>query len=238
MTLAIEATSPPPSIEFERASLSAASPLNIFQEILRASRQLTWVFVGDSHTNSNHAAADWSTMPESLAAHIREALGRSRDTLIDNTSSGQQIKRLVEEFNVRAVTFRPDVLVIQISSSESTRGLGRLGNFERRLMLLVQQAMQEGMLPILCTPPMGHQTASDESLDELVYVEAIRAMAAEFDLPLVDHWAHWHWVASDIGGTDRWFDPESHFPNQAGHDQMTRRAIEDLWLVTDATHST
>lgn len=227
---------PPPVEEFASPALSARSPERIFREILRAPRPLTWVFVGDSHTDSAQVAADWSTMPQSLASHIRDALGRTQDTLIDRTSSGQLLKQLSDEMTIGAIPFRADLLFIQISTREISRGLARLGSFEKRLMALVHQALQEGMLPILGTPPLGKDSAANDSLDELVYVEAVRAIAAEFELPLVDHWAHWHWVATDIGGTERWYDSTTGFPGRLGHEQMTRRAIEDLWLVNDESH--
>jgi lysophospholipase L1-like esterase len=88
----------------------------------------------------------------------------------------------------------------------------------------------------LSTPPLTPTTSEGEAVHQLIYVEAVRAVAAEYDLPLVDHFRHWEAAATEIGGLERWFDGESRHPGRVGHEQMARRLFADLRLLPTASN--
>ncbi|MGD9714446.1 MAG: hypothetical protein AB7V46_20655, partial [Thermomicrobiales bacterium] len=66
--------------------------------------------------------------------------------------------------------------------------------------------------------------------DCLVYVEAIRAITAEQDIPLVDHWDFWESKAVNVGGIETWFEPETSLPGKIGHEKIAELTLQTLGL--------
>ena len=66
--------------------------------------------------------------------------------------------------------------------------------------------------------------------DCLVYVEALRGITAELDVPLVDHWEHWESAAVDAGGIETWVEPNFALPGKRGHEKMAELTLSALGL--------
>jgi len=215
---------------FKRPALMGRSPVTVFNEIVHGDRPLTWVFVGERWAPEKEASMDWPLVPELLHDHLRESMLRLSETVLDNTSVQCPLSQLEDELSPRVLKCSPDIVIINIGREEWRDGADQLAKLEWQLARIVTRLLQEGIVPILATPPFDGPDHDEDDVDSLLVCEAIRGAAAEFDVPLVDHRTHWEWAAEEIGGTDHWFVQGTDTPGAQAQEQFARRMIEDLWL--------
>ncbi len=93
------------------------------------------------------------------------------------------------EFEKRIAKFRPDVCFLSLSLLDAeAKSTDRL---EQLLLRFIRWASENGCLLVMQTPPCLPPRSDAELTRLLVFVEAVRGMAAEHSCPLVDHWEHW-----------------------------------------------
>ena len=199
-------------------------------QLLADAQPLTWMLIGDSYEPAETNRRDWRSFGGRLSEFVRSELGRSDDVFIVNTVPGQSVATLAGAATQRVLRFRPDCVLVSIGARDVQRGSAGLIDFERSVGNLVATLRDAGIVVILCTPPPMALDMDADAVDQLVHIEAVRAIAAEYGAPLVDHFVHWETAAKEIGGLERWFDHESAVPGRVGHEQMTRRIIDDLQL--------
>lgn len=200
------------------------------QRPLSRAASLTWMYVGDSLEPPATAGRDWRSFAGRLTETIRQTAGRSRDVVIEQLAAGQTLSAALDEATESIARFRPDLLLVSIGPHEAAAGRRGLAAFEQALTMLIHRARQGQTLPILCTPPRVPTAEAKATVDQLIYAEAVRSIAAEYDLPLVDHFAHWEAAAASARGNDGWFDSSVALPGRFGHQQLTARIVADLQL--------
>jgi lysophospholipase L1-like esterase len=106
-----------------------------------------------------------------------------------------------------------------------------LDAFEEHLTVVLRSIAAAGGIPVLSTPPaLLLPDDAPQGIDQLVYVEAVRSLAAEFDVPLVDHWEHWEQCAVPPGRAGSWFDKDGQSPSAIGLAQIAERLLAELNL--------
>ncbi len=190
---------------------------------------LTWVMCGDSLRLPSSGVREWRSSAGRITEYLHGRMSRSHDVLVDTATPGMRIEKLIPVLWQRVLKFRPDVVLISIGQGEAEAGLEGLEEFERRLAMLVETLQKTGIVTAVSTPPLAASVDSDEIVLQLVYAEATRATAAEYDLPLVDHWAHWEQHATE-GDVTSWYDGETWVPGKLGHVEIARRIVKDLGL--------
>jgi len=148
---------------------------------------MTWVFTGQSLPGS--VGGD-SEIPLSglVGVFVRNVLERAADPIIDTTGPDLRIRDLLKQFHQRISRFRPQVVVVGGSLSEADRGIDGLPRFEHHLVRFIHECRRIGSDVVLQTPRYVPGGAGRDDIDGLVYVEAIRSLAAEQGVGLVDHW--------------------------------------------------
>jgi hypothetical protein len=200
---------------------------------------LTWLLVGESFEPPHPAGRDWRNMAARLSDAIRHSLGRRQDVVAEQLCPGQRLSGLTEVVRASFARLHPDLVLISLGGEESSAGRRGLADFEQRLASLTVALQRMNVLPILCTPPyQPHNTEAGSSveIDALIYAEAVRATAAEYDVPLVDHFAHWEAAAARARGNADWFDAGTSIPGRYGHEQLARRILSDLGLTGEPAH--
>lgn len=208
-----------------------ASPLpTSLREVMRDTRPLTWLITGDSH-EPPRGAREWRNFSGRLIEHLRLHLQRTEDAFVVTSSPGKRIDTLSGDVPMQLLRFQPDIVLLSVSPGEVEAGRRGLAAFEDQLLRIVQAGRSAGFMLCLATPPVTPLQPGVDPIDVLIYVEAVRSVAAEYDLPLIDHYAYWEEAAMQIGGLERWFDQESRWPGRIGHEQLCRRIISDLGLA-------
>ena len=185
------------------------------QELMDAGRPVKWLFYGDSITHGALHTFGWRDYTELFAERIRWELRRVRDVVINTGISGQTTRDLLGDFDWRVVQFRPDVVFVMIGMNDcsSNRGI-TAGEFRKNLDELADRIGAAGALTVLqTTNPIMPGTSPDREPGFDGCMDAIRAVAADRGLPLVDHTAHWR---ANREKHPFWMSDAFH-PNEYGH---------------------
>lgn len=244
-TLLPSGTAPSPEQDRRDSALALAGPTPLApqasprhepaggERLRRALEQqapLTWMLAGESFDTVPSGVREWPSFTSRLTEAIRRHPVRGADVFIVETRSGPALARLAHELPPRAARFRPDVVLLSLSPRDVEQGLKGLETFERQLADLVEAVLSAGALPILCTPPCLEQTTAESTVDRSVYVEAIRATAAEYEVPLVDHWAEWELVLQEPAAASGATAGADRPPGPLGPARLAQRILEELGL--------
>lgn len=195
---------------------------------------LTWMLVGEGFDAAPPRLREWPTFTSQLTEAIRSHPWRSADVFIVDTRPGPALARLTQELPQRVARFHPDVVLLSLSPCDVEQPLTALEAFEQQLAGVVEAVLAARSVPILCTPPCLWRGNPETALDRSVYVEAIRATAAEYDVPLVDHWGEWESTlpASAVASQER--EVTDLPPGPRGHARLAERILQELKLSSSA----
>lgn len=185
----------------------------------------TWVFTGDSITHGvvhTHAARDYV---ELFAEQIRWP--KWGELVFTTAFSGWQVIHLAEKLDWSVVRHRPDVVSLMFGTNDCADDAAtdphRFGVAYREVLDRIAESGDPRV--ILQTPPGVRPDAARDRFARLPgFVDEVRNIAAERDLLLVDHFAHWQQTGP---AADAWYDDPFH-PNGAGHAEMARLLCETL----------
>jgi len=153
---------------------------------------------------------------------------------IINSGIGSETTALaLERFSRDVINAQPDYLTIMYGTNDAAINEGcvkprvSLADYKANLQSMVSQAKAAGIKPILMTPiPLGaqwsysgHSPYKEQGTNCVIkdYVEAVRHIAREENIPLVDnHSAWWEWE-SETGSKIETLQSDSCHPNPAGH---------------------
>ena len=182
---------------------------------------MTWVFTGQPLPGS---VGEDCEVPLSglVGVFVRNVLERTADPIIDTTGPDLRIRDLLKQFSQRVARFRPQVVVVGGSLSEADRGIDGLPRFEHHLVRFIHECRRIGSDVVLQTPRYVPGESGRDDIDGLVYVEAIRSIAAEQGVAVVDHWEREAALAASPERTDDPFDREG----------LLGRFVTDLELLT------
>lgn len=184
---------------------------------------LAWVFTGDCLLGPTSGGQTHGN------ERLREFLHASADAADQARDAERYLDRLEalrDELRQRTLTGGNDVVLICTGPNEARAGMKGLELFEHQLAVIVEDVLAAGAIPVLCTPPANRGGAT---VDQAVYVEAIRAAAAEYDVPLVDYWREWERTAGEID-LDRWFGDAAAAPGRNGHVELVHKLVSDMEL--------
>ena len=198
---------------------------------------VTWVFLGDSITQSvvhTHGARGFV---EHFAERVRGELGRLPDAVVNSGVSGARTENLLAEFDWRAGRFAPDVVFVMFGTNDRQAGPDGVPAYRYRLDQIVQRTRDLGATVVLQTPPPVVDDGREPRTGLVGYVETVRSVATDLGVVLVDHAAHWAAVAAESGAgpvPEGWLDDPSH-PGARGHLEMARTIFRTLGIDDDAS---
>lgn len=200
---------------------------------LRAETPRKWVFYGDSITHGAKHTHGYRDYVELFAERVRFELARSLDIVITSAASGDTTRGLIAGFDWRVGQFRPDAVFVMIGMNDCSEGNDiTRAEFRENLGRLTRMVRALGARPVLQTTcPILPGQAPDRRPHFDDFMDLVRAVAAEEDVPLVDHLVYWR---------DR---PDSHFawmndafhPNHHGHRAFARHLFEALGILDEAS---
>jgi acyl-CoA thioesterase-1 len=209
-----------------------------FRDLLASPEPIRWLFTGDSITHG--AVHTWGERDfvEIFAERIRTELGRRRDHVITTAISGRRVTDLESDLEWSLLQHRPHVVSLMFGLNDCATAEPDVVEFTRGYLHVIDAAAEQGAKVILHTPNRLIATETPERRANLpAYVDAVRAIASERDVLLVDHYAAWA-AADENGQIEFWINHGCH-PNGAGHRALARVLLErlGLWDPHSATGS-
>ena len=207
--------------------------------LLKSRDPLKWLFAGDSITHGAVHTFGSRDYTELFSERLRSELGRPRDIVIKTAISGHTTSRLLEDFDWRHAQFAPDVTFVMIGMNDCSAARNiPLAVFRDNLAELVRRLGALRSLVVLQTTcPILPGTAPDREPNFPAYMEAIRAAAAEFTLPLVDHTRRWEELERKAPGSHFYWMSNAFHPNAAGHRLFAEEIYRELGLWDPAASS-
>lgn len=199
-------------------------------ELLDDIQPRTWVFTGDNlDFEVQQARRDWI---EHFSDFLRERLGRSHDIVLNSTTAGTRMARLLQDIDWRVLRFEPDVVLVMPSIRECTEH-GDRDEFRETLLQIADRLQAEGCTVVLTTPPCP--AVSDESSSRTLRtaVSRIRSVASQCGAVFADNYSHWEAAVERDGKTAGLHDNEGQHPSPRGHRELTRRLLKSLDIRTD-----
>jgi lysophospholipase L1-like esterase len=197
------------------------------KEIL-AGPPVTWVLIGDSITQGVVHTHGRRSYAELFAERVRGELGRLGDAVVNTAVSGSTSEDLLPEFHWRAGRFAPDVVLAMYGTNDAVEGLDGVPGYRYRIDQIVQRSRDLGAIVVLQTPPPVQPGDGRDADVVAAYAEAVRGVAADLGVLLVDHHRHWSRAAEgDV--IDHWFDDPVH-PSAAGHVELALTLFRALGI--------
>ncbi len=197
-----------------------------------AARSLHVVTLGDSITKGVRSGV---TAEQTFASLLRVRLKADRPSVrvtnigIGGERTDQALGRLKTVLDLK-----PDLVTIMYGTNDSYVDRGRtagrlsLTRYRQNLVTLVTELLRRGIVPVLMTEPRWAADAKANGLGEhpnvrlSLYVDACRSVAADWRVPLVDHFAVWGVAARRGVKLSGWTTDGCH-PNPTGHGKITDR---------------
>ena len=199
------------------------------KELLKDKKPLTWVFYGDSITHGSSHTFGWRDYTELFAERVRGELGRYMDMIIDSAASGDNTRGLLESFEWRVGRFNPDIVFVMIGMNDCSKDNPiDLEEFTENLRTLTSKIIDTGAIPVMQTtcPIIAHQAPEREPYFP-AYMDAIRTVAEEKHLPLIDHTKYWQ---ENEDKCFYWMSNAFH-PNEMGHRVFAQRIFQSLNIM-------
>jgi GDSL-like Lipase/Acylhydrolase family len=197
---------------------------------LRTSQSpLTWVLVGDSFLPTGAGARQWPGLVELFTSGLRSRLRPPFDPIVDACMSECRVRDVLDAFHDRIQQRNPSVVILFCGAADSADGMSSISQFENSLLQIARRLKDEGVLLVLNTSPVPHHTSDDPlAATHMVYAETVRGIAAELDLPLVDHRRDWEQFAIPPCEYGSWYEFDGRLPSAFGHRQIALKLLSVL----------
>lgn len=189
----------------------------------------TWVFTGDSITQGVYHTHGFRSWFELVNERVRWELGRTQDIFINTGVSASTAHEINTDFEYLIGRFAPQVLSISLGTNDALDGEPGLGSFRHRLTEIVRRGTEVQSTVVLHTPALVMQDAPQARREWLpAYAEAIRTIADDEGVILVDHDQHWR-QHFGLEAPTAWMDDSTH-PNAVGHRHLAETTLRALRL--------
>lgn len=206
--------------------------------LLRSHKPAKWIFYGDSITMGALHTMGWRDYPELFSERIRFELRRLNDIIIKAAYEGSTTRQLLESFEWCVEQFQPQVVFIMVGTNDCCQEPDGprvpLEEFEENLRLLIGRVRKiKGALPILQTScPFLPGGAPQREQNYPKYMAAVRIIAREAKVPLIDHLAYWHRKTKEPRSAQYAWMSDGIHPNEMGHHVFAELIFKKLKIFS------
>ena len=211
---------------------SAASDVSRIAASLAGPEPLNWVITGDSITHGLVHTQGGRSYAEHLHELIHGELERTRDAVINTAISGHRMTDILDDWDRRVASWRPDIVTLMIGTNDMATGPGRatveVAAFAASLREFVSRVRAAGAVPVLQTPP-SIDVANAPGRERIAeFADAVREVAASEYVILVDQ--HARFTELGNGGVPWGLMGDPFHPNAAGHAALALELANTLDL--------
>jgi lysophospholipase L1-like esterase len=221
--------------------------IRLEEQLQPKQRHFKIVALGDSITKGvRSGVTSQQTFAAQIEVQLRD-LGRSvslTNVGIGGERTDQALKRLKG-----VIDLKPNLVTIMYGTNDSYVDKGKTKSritvdvYRANLIQITARLLEHGIVPILMTEPRWSAKASNNGLGENPniklepYMVACREVAAEWRVPLIDHFATWSKHKEDGTDLHAWTTDGCH-PNPSGHKVLASTMLPALKTLTDFQNST
>lgn len=202
---------------------------------LDTSSPLVWLFVGDSITQGGHNTLGHRDYTQHFAEYVRYEMRRMRDVVINMGFGGHTTRDFLADFQWRVAQFRPSITFIMLGMNDAAdnRQLSP-AEFEINLKRLCRQTLDLNSQVILQTPCpiVPDENTIRPNLPH--YMDRVRQVANDENLPLVDHYRQWESRAAAKDDPISTLLNDAIHPNHLGHRLMASYLLQQLGIWDEA----
>ena len=200
---------------------------------LKSDKPVKWLFAGDSITHGALHTWGHRDYTEHFSERVRYELDRRRDIVIKTGVSGWTAAVILDDLEWSVLQFKPDVVALMIGTNDchvSRGGAAGLPGFRENVLAIIDRiaAADRNTAILLQVPNPIWPEAMNERGALPLYAEALRQIARERHLPLVDHCRYWQDAIKEnsIRAT-AWMNDPLH-PGPYGHLALARLFLQQL----------
>jgi lysophospholipase L1-like esterase len=197
----------------------------------------TIVTLGDSITKGVRPGV---SSEQTFAALVEQGLRSSAANLrvINAGIGGERTDQALQRLD-RIIAMKPHIVTVMYGANDSYIDQGKTASritseaFRSNLTQIVVELLRRGILPVVMTEPPWAADATPNGIGEnpnvamRPFIEATREVAAEWRVPLIDHFAQWS-QAEQAGQNLREWTTDGLHPNPAGHRVIARAMVGRL----------
>lgn len=195
----------------------------------RSESPLTWLLVGDSFLPAGAGSRQWPGLVELFTSGLRSRFRPQFDPIVDACMPECRVRDVLHAFDDRIGRRNPSVVILLCGAADAADGMSAISRFEDALLSVARRLKDEGVALVLNTSPVPFHTSDDPlAATHMVYAETVRGIAAELDLPLVDHRRDWEQFAIPPGEYGSWYEFDGRLPSAFGHRQIALKLLSVL----------
>ena len=188
----------------------------------------TWLFAGESYLDDSADRA-WPSLVDRFAHALRSRMNRPQDVVVDACQRGATLQEALADLDSRIMRRRPDVILLQCGFSESSDDSAQITDFESDLLAIIRICRAHGVQLVLGTCPLPARSDDDpDAIRQIVCNEAVRSIAAEWDLPLIDHSEEWDQFSIHPGLAGSWYEAGALLPGAIGHERICDSLVTEI----------
>ncbi len=173
------------------------------------------VCFGDSITGVYYHTGGTRAWCDMLGIVLKQAYPNAELEMINAGQSGHTTINALARIEADVIAKKPQLVVVMFGMNDVVRV--PLETYEKNMREIIQRCRQAGAAVVLCTPNAVSETAARPQAKLANYVDAVRAIAVEEKLPLVDCFAAWQaYRSEDALSWSLMMSDEIH-PNMTGH---------------------
>ena len=190
---------------------------------------LTWLITGDSITHGCMHTKGGRNYFEHFNELIRWDMGRKNDVMINTGISGDRMPGILKDWNFRVARFEPQIISLNMGMNDCGAGQANLARYKADLKTFVKKARDLKAVVILQVPSIALPADKNRQTTLPMYSKAIREVAQEDKVLLVDHPAHFYHYKKTAQDLKTWMNDNIH-PNDKGQIEMFKKMTQDLGL--------
>lgn len=196
---------------------------------------MKWLFVGDSITHGAWHTFGYDSVTQLWEKYIREDWGRRDDTVLNTGVSGATASEFLARLDTRYEPYADaDVVVIMFGTNDCCfPGVIDRALFKAQLGGIVDMVRARGSQAVLRAPQPQREDAGERATAIVPFVQAVREVAREKNVPLVDHFQNFSALQRECPEAFLALMSDAVHPNIRGHYRMFREMAYALDMVLE-----
>ena len=222
----------------DRGRLTLTQAAETFERkgnIVLRKEPMKWLFVGDSITHGALHTFGYDSMCQLWEKYIQEDWGRVDDVVVNTGVSGATAREFLERLDVRYEPYADaDVVVIMFGTNDCCfPGVIDRAQFKGHLGEIIDLARGHGSQIILRAPQPQREDAGERATAIVPFVQAVREVALEKDVLLVDHFRNFTELREKDPQAFLSCMSDAVHPNIQGHYRMFREMAYAIDMILE-----
>lgn len=216
-------------------SVAAAPSISSVADRLQTGHETRIVCFGDSITGAYYHTGGQQAWCDMLGRALLKASPRANIEMVNAGISGHTTVNALARIEKDVLSKQPDVVVVMFGMNDVTRV--PLEQFRDNTRMIANRCLERGAAVVLCTPNSVYENTARPNARLAEFSQAVREVATELKLPLVDCFSDWQQLRSDDPARWMLLMSDDIHPNMNGHRRFAE-LISKVITGRDVTLST